>query len=288
LPEKKPILELELKKILDSFERKGFSSLEISGGEPFLFSEILLKTIKYCNSKGLKLKSISTNGSIYEEKCVKVLRSIKDFILHVSLDAATSITYQKMRNSHQFKQVVRNIQRFIDRGLNVFIGMTVTNKNYQEIAPLIKLAEEIGAKGVSIGGFIPIGKGKQVSPWILTQEEIEQILIKLKTTETKIQILGPGDNICRAGTYEWCILPNGDLYPCPLFLNFEEAKIDNICSKGHSISNTKWLRWLTSLKPPIKCQSCDAPPLCYGGCKAVFYEKFKKFPEVIQPPLLCS
>jgi radical SAM protein with 4Fe4S-binding SPASM domain len=284
LPEQKRISENpeKVKEILGILKRNGVSEIDISGGEPFLAEKSLITTINFCITYDLRIRSISTNGSIFNPKIVSSLKEIDNFILHVSVDAATPTTYQKMRNSNYFDRILANLGSFINSGLEVFIGVTVTKINYKEIPKIIELAERIGAKGISIGGFIPIGRGSQLRSWCLSKEEMEKVFSMCKNSSKKIKIVGLGDNNCPAGTDKWCVLPNGDVYPCALLINFEEAKTGNLFQGGFPSSN-EWLQKFLKFQPPPHCQKCHLPSLCYGGCKAALYAKNHNFPEKLLP-----
>lgn len=246
-------------KILKALKKSGFSEIDISGGEPFLVENALTQTVKFCTAHDLRIRSISTNGTIFSPKVISSLREVSDFVLHVSLDAATSATYQTMRNSNYFSQVIANVQSFIGSGLEVFLGVTVTKINYKEIAMVIELAEKIGARGVSLGGFIPLGEGSRLTSWCLSKKEMEEVFSVCKNVSKKIKIIGLGDNSCSAGVDKWCVLPNGDLYPCALLVNFEEAKAGNLFQKDKLLPLSEWLQKFLEFQPPLECQDCHLP-----------------------------
>ncbi|MDI6591458.1 MAG: radical SAM protein [Patescibacteria group bacterium] len=275
-----------VREILKILKKSGFSELDISGGEPFLAENALVQAVNFCTTHDLRIRSISTNGTIFSSKVVSSLKEVSDFVLQVSLDAATPATYQTMRNSNYFNPLIANVQSFIGAGLEVFLGITVTKVNYKEIAMVIELAEKIGARGVSLGGFIPLGEGSRLISWCLSKKEMEEVFSICKNVSKKIKIIGLGDNSCPAGVDKWCVLPNGDLYPCALLVNFEEGKVGNLFQKDKFPPLGEWLQKFLEFQPPLKCQNCYLPALCYGGCKAALYAKDRSFPE--NPLPLCT
>ena len=54
------------------------AEIEILGGEPFVYENRLKAALKYIQNTGMQLKAISTNGIIYNEKCVRLLSSTKE------------------------------------------------------------------------------------------------------------------------------------------------------------------------------------------------------------------
>jgi radical SAM protein with 4Fe4S-binding SPASM domain len=274
-----------LKEILRCLKRYDFSGIDISGGEPFLLGHSLIKTIDFAITQDLKIRVINTNGTIFNPKIVSDLTKIEGLVISVGLDAATPTTYRIMRHSDYFQRILFNIQSFVNAGLKVYIGVTVTKINYKEIDKIIELAKKLGAEGISIGGLVPLGEGRHLTNWCLSKKEIEEVYQTCKRATKKIEIIGLGDNSCPAGIDEWCVLPNGDLYPCALLINFSEAKVGNI-REENPFQKNKWLEEFKNLQPPLKCQRCHLPSLCNGACKAVLYSRYYKFPQ--KPILLCA
>lgn len=275
--------EIKPQKILAKLA-KITSSLDLLGGEPFLEKEKLIDIIQYSKIYGLKLRSISTNGSIYDKEIINNLKTLKDFTLQVSMDAASPKTYKLIRNSSHFQEVIGNTREFIKAELDVILGMVLTNKNYQEIEDFLKLAEELGAKGISFGAFIPVGRGSKRATWCLNYEQTRYSYQIIKNLKTKLKIVGFEDQECPAGVAQVDILPNGDIYPCALFFGFEQSKIGNILDKDLDFSNP-WYQELVNFQVPKKCKNCPIPPVCYGGCKAAIYAQHLKFPE--KPEFFC-
>ena len=244
--------------------------------------EKLLQIINYCSHCDIQLKGISTNGSIYDKEISRALRGLNNFSLQVSIDAATSRTYLIIRNSQDFLRVIENTRRFVKDGLNVTMSMVLTRMNSQEIGMFAKLAEQLGAKQLSFGGFIPLGRGKDIGHWSLNYFEILKSYRVIKELKTNVKIIGFEDQYCPAGTKSLDMLPNGDLYPCALFFGFKESKIGNILDETFD-SLRSWVKNLINFKVPNKCKNCPMPPVCHGGCKAFIYSRLRKFPERLNP-----
>lgn len=269
---RKKIKERRIEAIVAELKQRNFDEIDITGGEPFLEKKRLIETINLSVANDIKIRSIATNGSIYDPEVALVLRDLNGFVLYVGLDAATPATYQRMRNSLEFEKVIKNIQRFIKKDIEVILGLVVTKINYKEVSEIIKLAEILGAVGISIGGLVPIGEGKKVAKWSLNKSEMEEVFRICKESEKKIKLIGLGDNTCPAGSEKWCVLPNGNIYPCALLVSIKEAKVGNLFQKK-SISSSRWFRNFIQIRVPLKCQKCHLPSLCPGGCKALFYSK---------------
>lgn len=270
-------------KVLKRCKEKKIFKINVLGGEPFLCRKTVIELAKNCEKFGIVYRSTSTNGVIYDGQIVEALKTLKfKHILQVSLDASNPRTYFLMRKNNNFKLVLKNISRYVKNGLHVMLGMTLTKHNISEIEDFAKLAEKIGAEMVSYGGMVPLGRGKEVQGWRLSFKEMKDAYKRIKALKTIVQVVLPNDvygQTCAAGVGQASMLPNGDLYPCNMFLGVEEAKIGNLFDEKLNKYNNAWFIRLSANRVPKKCDECELPPLCDRACKAVSYDYFGDFVE---------
>ena len=270
-------------KILYRLKEVGVLRLDVLGGEPFLAKQTLLTLAREAFGLGIAYKSTSTNGLIYDEEIVTALRAMDEFgiqhILQVSVDAASPRTYRKVRGADLFLRVVDNIKRFVDAGLHVELGMVLTKHNIHEIESFAEMAKNLGVEMISFGGFMPLGRGKSVQDWHLSYKEMIRAYEVISNLDD-IRIIMPkevSDRTCAAGIGMAAMAPNGDLYPCNMFLSMPEARLGNIFDDKLNKSNNLWYWQMVSYRVPAECDACDLPPICDGACKAVIYDHFGKF-----------
>ena len=107
-------LSFELfKKAINEGARHGLCSIKMNYiNEPLLVRDFV-KYVQYARSKGVLNVFFATNGILLNEHLARQLVEAKVSKIMISLDAATSETYFKMRKSKKFGLIVRNIHRLI-------------------------------------------------------------------------------------------------------------------------------------------------------------------------------
>lgn len=92
-----------------------------------------------------------TNGTLIN-KYISNLAKVNFGWVHISLDAATKKTYNKLRRGGTWERVLRGINKLIElrnrqkRWFPVTIYMVLQPDNYREITQFIKLGHRLGAK----------------------------------------------------------------------------------------------------------------------------------------------
>lgn len=219
------------------------------------------------------MRSISTNGEFIEKEILELLKKFKNFTIQVSLDAATLKTYKIVKNSSCFTRVINNIRLLKENKIRTILSFVANKKNWKELKEFMILAKKLKADGISVGGFIPVGRGKEVKSWRLDIKEVIQIYYLLKKQKS-INVFGIEETGYPAGKQEITLLSNGDIYPCGLFIAFPETKLGNIFGKKW-IFNKKFYFKLINFKIPLEYGRCPLPSFCPGGCKAFIYSREK-------------
>ena len=98
----------EIKALIDCLTEINVASLVISGGEPFLRTD-LWDIIKYAFKKGIIVPTIFTNGTVYNDDLKKICRCRKPIYFAISLDGPNSDTHDFIRGDGAFKRTMENI-----------------------------------------------------------------------------------------------------------------------------------------------------------------------------------
>jgi uncharacterized protein len=229
--------EVKFDQLLEKLLSLDVKRLEVLGGEPFIYKNRLLLVLEQVKKRNIAL-AISTNGLIYDKEVVEKLRMSGIEKFQVSIDACTPATYMKVRGgtAENFDKVIKNIKRFQEDELDVILSFVLVKPNINELGAFVEMANRLNVRKLNIGTFTPVGEGKNVWNWMLTQEDFNSVsaqLEKLKVSYPNIDISfngaeGGAGELCNAGTTEIAVLPNGDIYPCGLFVGLPSYKIGNL------------------------------------------------------------
>lgn len=98
--------------------------------------------------------SINTNFTVLNDTQLERLLQSQIHFINVSLDAATPLTYSRIRG-FDFEKVLGNIRRFVDRRHALgkthpllLMNMTLMRSNIEELSDFVRLAKAIGANQV--------------------------------------------------------------------------------------------------------------------------------------------
>ena len=130
-------------------------------GEPLL-SKLFWKLIEDRRTKDIDLIDVNSNGTLFTDKNVdRLLRSNLNFV-NVSLDAATPLTYRRIRGGN-FDKVIAGIKYLTARrrdlrataelgrpNFRIWMNMTLMVENIRELPLFIELAHEVGVDAVDV------------------------------------------------------------------------------------------------------------------------------------------
>ena len=97
--------------------------------------------------------ALNSNLTLFDARRLRRLMAFPGkLIINVSLDAATAVTYRRIRG-FDFDEVTGNIRRLIQaRGARshplVYMNMTLMHENIEEVVKFVELAHDLGADGV--------------------------------------------------------------------------------------------------------------------------------------------
>jgi MoaA/NifB/PqqE/SkfB family radical SAM enzyme len=132
----------EIKKVFSQSRFKDLKWFQVTGGEPFLDSN-LVEVIRFFNNQfNRPVIWIPTNG-IATKRIVSSVNSMENVNITVSIDG-TRNTHNHIRGGLFFDKTLETIKRL--RGIihdNVNIGFTISDYNYREIGYVYSLAESL-------------------------------------------------------------------------------------------------------------------------------------------------
>jgi len=276
------------KTLLDDIKSLGFRLIIFSGGEPLLRADVY-DLIRYACSIGL-ISVLGTNGTLITPDVALKLKNAGLKRAGISLDSVDEQRHDKfrlMQGSH--KLAIAGMENCKAAGLEFQIHTTVTTKNIEAVLKITDLAEKMQAKAHHIFFLVPTGRGRDIDDVIPSPEAYEkllqEILEKQKTVSLELKpVCAPQfmriakqnkidmrfEKGCLAGVSYACILPNGEVHPCP----YMPIKLGNVKEEGFVKiwQENKVLDHLRQLHLHGKCGICEFKKVCSGCRAAAFFQ----------------
>ena len=286
---------------LSKWNKKG--KIAITGGEPFVKSE-LFPLLEYLNeSPQIANIYILSNGTLIDEKICKEIGNVKKVSrVQISLDGASARTHNAIRGEGTFEKAIEAIKLLNDHadyGIKVNIMFTLQKCNKEDIPALFDLAIENGINSLLVERFVPCGRGKQIESEMLSSHELQEVFqyisdradleydkgnrlmvvkqrplwinidLEKANVNAKIPLHKQVGGICSIGFDNLTILHDGTILPCRrLNIPLGNLKNDTLFDIWYD-SEVLWdIRNKRNLKG--KCNSCELIPLC-SGCRAMAY-----------------
>ncbi|MFH1541593.1 MAG: SynChlorMet cassette radical SAM/SPASM protein ScmF [bacterium] len=157
-----PVLSFALfRSIINQAKPLGLSGVKLTGGEPFLHPQIN-EILDYIKEQDLRL-IIETNGVLATPEICQKVKTCKRAHVSVSIDGVDAETHEWVRGVKgclvAAKQGVRNL---VAAGINPQIIMTIMRRNKDQIEPMVRLAESLGASSVKFNLVQPTARGAQM------------------------------------------------------------------------------------------------------------------------------
>ena len=135
--------------------------LSLSGGEPMVHPRFFDMVEFVCKRNG-QLK-IETNGHFLSRENCDRLKALDVKAVQVSLDGATSATFNRMRVRGNFNVAVEGVRNLHAAGVPIEVNYSPTRFNIHEIGIAVDLAAELGAYSFYTGRTMYTGNA--VKAW---------------------------------------------------------------------------------------------------------------------------
>lgn len=273
------------KKTFDEFEKKGLFRLSISGGELFLYPEIL-RILKDLSTRKFRVELL-TNATLIKKEHMQFLNAPNIF-LNISLDGAEKEFHEYLRGANTFKKTMDILYKLRDVKAKINISSTIYKGNISQIEGLIKEGIKIKANAINFILLDNIGRAKEYNELTLSVNDKKVVNNKvLEFTKRysdliKINYMDPINpqynysqslNIdekskiyCSAATVRVAIAADGNVYPCVYGYGFDEMIGGNIKKETMKdiweTSNWDFLRGDIVLSQLDKCKQCSLVNLC--------------------------
>lgn len=155
-------LSLELfKSIIEQAKLLGLTGVKLTGGEPLLHPQIEA-LLDYIKEQNLRLV-VETNGVLCTLELAKKIKECKNAFVSVSLDGVDAATHEWVRGVEgSFEKTLAGIRNLVQAGLKPQIIMSIMRRNYNQMEPMVRLAESLGAESVKFNLVQPTARGEQM------------------------------------------------------------------------------------------------------------------------------
>lgn len=173
----------ELCNIVDEMLSIGIMKLSIGGGEPFLRSDIV-DFLKYADNKYMAI-SLTTNGSLIDEKIAEELLKLNLKSITISLDSATNATFEKIRRGLDFNNVLNTIQLLTKNktkyksDTEINIRTSVNRLNKKEVDEIYNMCEDLSIDTLKLNNTNAYGRAIDNPEILLSEEEFKQVLTSI-------------------------------------------------------------------------------------------------------------
>lgn len=269
-----------LKKLLEEIYQKGAYLLQITGGEPFLYSR-LFELVELVASRFLQVL-IATNGTLISPDLAQKFSVFPNLSFQVSLDGPREIHNIIRADPGAFGKTVSGLTSLLKEGHRVKLAATINTLNIGYMDEIAQLANSLKVKQLEFGISIPIGRAKNLRP--LSFEDYRFYYQKVKELAEIYKSKGllitfyQEENDFRCQLIKDLIFINcaGEVFPCiglglPLG-NLKKQTLDQILS-------SEPVQKVICLKAPNPelCGACNYLEFCQGcHLQAVKNSRFLK------------
>ena len=124
--------------------------VQIIGGEPFAIKRLRNFMAEFPRERFPDARfSIVSNGTVYDDTTVDIVRRLSVSWMSISVDAATPATYAAIRRRGIYENTMTGVRRWValgkEQGFPVHLAFCVMRDNVQEMAAFAGIARELGA-----------------------------------------------------------------------------------------------------------------------------------------------
>lgn len=282
-----------LKKYNEFHKIKRKGHINITGGEPFIRTDIK-EILKYLGDNHEFFSfGILSNGSFITDEIINILKNAHVSFVQLSIDGDQK-THDFLRTPGDYNRVFKVAKLLEKNKIKVFISFTATKENYKFIPKVANVCYKNKISKLWSDRLVPIGNGKELENLEITKEYIEDYIKYMKKARGSFikRIIHPHTTIsmnralqfinssgeiysCSAGNSLITVDEFGNIMPCrrmPILCgNIFSSTLDEI------YYNNETFKELRMNYIPKECTGCKYSYYCRGGAKCQSYAKHSTF-----------
>ncbi|MCL7488900.1 MAG: radical SAM protein [Desulfobulbaceae bacterium] len=260
------------------------SSLNVTGGEPLLRSD-LLDILNEMNHRNFDVYLL-TNGTLVDREMAAALAALAVKGVQVSIEGPEEI-HDSIRGAGSFTAACRGISLLVDAGLTVTLNATLSEINCDRFAEMIALCTSLGAQRLGFSRLVPSGRGLDLVDRLIETDRVRQIYTEIFSINPATVQIVTGDPVasqmrsaesvtdcgevatggCAAGISGLTVLPDGTVVPCRrLPLPIGNVRTDSLREIWADSEILEQLRDRSRYSG--KCGTCKRWAIC-RGCRAI-------------------
>lgn len=259
---------------IDELASIGCSTLFISGGEPFLRSD-LPEIVHHAKAAGIGAVTVITNGTYLDENAISKMANDVDTIA-ISIDGPNANAPAHIREAQRFDQLMDMVDAVKRAGINAHIVSTIHSKNIDDMKEYVELANSLG---ITFNySLLSCHYGDpELDALIPDDDDLEKLSANLLdlnlSPSSSNEPLGVNITVstnCGAGVKEISIAADGTVYPCHM-LQEPSLALGNVFQESLSkiLANNRAGKFRElNINGIEDCSDCEYGYLCGGGCRA--------------------
>ncbi|MBW1743500.1 MAG: SynChlorMet cassette radical SAM/SPASM protein ScmF [Deltaproteobacteria bacterium] len=296
-----PVLSVDLfKSIVEQGKPLGLSGVKLTGGEPLIHPQIS-DILEFMKSEDINL-TLETNGVLCTPEIAQKIAECNNPFVSVSLDGADAETHEWVRGVPGcFEASLDGVRHLVQAGMKPQIIMSIMRRNKDQMEPMVRLAESLGAESVKFNLVQPIARGENLhkSGDTLSIEELVDLGSRVEnglSSSTELRVVydhpaafrplgnmfgedGDGCSTCGIlgiigviadGSYALCGI--GEHVPELVFGHAAKDRLEDVWKRTKVLNELR--EGLTGRLEGI-CGECLMKDMCLGSCIAQNFYRSK-------------
>lgn len=191
LPKKELLSFEEIDRLIKLLAGMGISKVRLTGGEPFVRTDLMQLIRKISATEGISDLHITTNG-ILTTPHIKELKSLGIASINLSLDSLDKNRFKQITRRDEFENTWNTFQQLIENEIPVKINSVVMDgKNIDDIVPLVELTRD---KNISVRFIEEMPFNGEGSHYAKLNWTYKKILNHIQTAFPSIQKITDPEN----------------------------------------------------------------------------------------------
>ena len=163
------------KRAIQKLVNGGVMELRFTGGD-VLFRRDALELFSYADDLDVRFHFLSDTIALNPRSIDAVRRFRNLSFIGTSIDGTNAETHDWMRGDGAFATLCSRIECLAEAGFKISLGATLHKKNWRTVREMGRVATAHGATYFELGFLSPVGRGEQMSDYVLDGPEVRSAL----------------------------------------------------------------------------------------------------------------